>query len=64
MAETVQGATRATAAIVKPCKCEHEFQDKRYHGQRVWNLAEDEAGKTKKGIKRYRCTVCCNTKEF
>ena len=48
-------------AIVKPCDCQHEGQNK-LHGKqmRVWNQI-----KTAQGAKnKYRCTVCLKEKEF
>lgn len=34
---------------IRPCTCEHEFQDKHYgKGQRVWNVS----------TKGMTCTVC------
>ena len=42
------------AAIIKPCKCEHEFQDRKYgRNQRVHNTCNKGA----------RCSVCGDTKD-
>ena len=37
------------------CKCEHEYQTKKYGGRRLHN----QSGKD---ITKYKCTVCGNVK--
>lgn len=49
------------SAIIKPCTCIHEGQDK-LHGKRnrVWNQIKTAQGSKNK----YRCTVCLKEQEF
>jgi len=45
--------------MIKDCKCEHEYQDKRYgKNKRVHN----ELAKEKNSVVKYRCTVCGEVK--
>lgn len=47
------GAAHNKPTKVKPCTCEHPFQDSRYgKGNRVMNPGDDSSGL------EYRCTVC------
>jgi hypothetical protein len=42
------------------CRCEHEYQDKRYgKGMRVFNFATN--AQELKGAEGWRCTVCLHT---
>lgn len=44
---------------VRPCTCEHEFQDREYgKGMRL----HTEAKTTTPGVVKYRCTVCATVK--
>lgn len=43
------------SALVMPCTCQHNYQDKHYGaGMRVHNMLGENAG--------WRCTVCANKK--
>lgn len=42
--------------ILKPCTCQHEYQDRRYgRGLRVHNATK---GPARSGAPGWRCTVC------
>lgn len=49
-------------AVIRPCSCQHEGQDRMYgKSRRVFSKTQKNVGGNRY---KYRCTVCLNEREF